>query len=195
MSRNGTGTYSLYPGVNPVVTGTTISSTWANNTLNDIATAITASIANDGQTPILANLPMSNFRHTNVGNASARTDYAAAGQVQDSSFTWAGTAGGTADAITLTLTPAITSYTTGQRFAFISGSANTTTTPTIAVNGLAAKTVKSKSGAAVSAGSIPANTLTEVSYDGTNFRLCADTVASNTSFASAQFINTFYGVM
>ena len=35
------GTYSLASG-NPVVTGTTISSTWANNTLNDIATALTA---------------------------------------------------------------------------------------------------------------------------------------------------------
>ena len=51
MSRNGSGTYTL-PSGNPVVTGTTISSTWANNTLTDIATAITGSIAADGQTPI-----------------------------------------------------------------------------------------------------------------------------------------------
>jgi len=51
MSRNGSGTYQL-PAGNPVVTGTTISSTWANNTLTDIATAITGSIAADGQTPI-----------------------------------------------------------------------------------------------------------------------------------------------
>ena len=35
------GTYSLYSTGNPVVTGTTISSTWANNTLTDIATALT----------------------------------------------------------------------------------------------------------------------------------------------------------
>lgn len=51
MSRNGSGTYTL-PAGNPVVTGTTISSTWANNTLQDMATAITGSIAADGQTPI-----------------------------------------------------------------------------------------------------------------------------------------------
>jgi len=51
MSRNGSGTYTL-PAGNPVVTGTTISSTWANNTLTDIATAISGSIAADGQTPI-----------------------------------------------------------------------------------------------------------------------------------------------
>lgn len=51
MSRNGSGTYTL-PAGNPVVTGTTISSTWANNTLQDMATALSGSIAADGQTPI-----------------------------------------------------------------------------------------------------------------------------------------------
>ena len=55
MSRNGTGTYNL-PAGNPVVTGTTISSTWANNTLADIATALSGSIASDGQTPIIGPL-------------------------------------------------------------------------------------------------------------------------------------------
>lgn len=35
------GTYSLFATGNPVVTGTVIASTWANNTLNDIATALT----------------------------------------------------------------------------------------------------------------------------------------------------------
>lgn len=49
MARNGSGTYSL-PAGNPVVTGTTISSTVHNNTMTDIATAITASLAKDGQT-------------------------------------------------------------------------------------------------------------------------------------------------
>ena len=57
MSRNGSGTYSL-PAGNPVVTGTTISSTWANNTLSDIASALTDSVAADGQTPMTGNLDM-----------------------------------------------------------------------------------------------------------------------------------------
>jgi hypothetical protein len=51
MSRNGSGTYSL-PAGNPVVTGTTIASNWANTTLSDMATALSGSIAADGQTPI-----------------------------------------------------------------------------------------------------------------------------------------------
>lgn len=55
MSRNGNGVYNL-PAGNPVVTGTTISSTWANNTLADIQNALTGSIAADGQTPITGGL-------------------------------------------------------------------------------------------------------------------------------------------
>lgn len=66
MSRNGSGTYSL-PAGNPVVSGTTISSTWANNTLSDIATALTASIAKDGQTTPTANLPMGGFKLSGLG--------------------------------------------------------------------------------------------------------------------------------
>jgi len=60
MSRNGSGTYTL-PAGNPVVTGTTISSTWANNSLSDIATALTQSLAKDGQTVPTANIPLGGF--------------------------------------------------------------------------------------------------------------------------------------
>lgn len=61
MSRNGSGTYSL-PAGNPVVTGTTISSTWANNTLSDIANALTGSVAADGQTPMTGSLDMNTHK-------------------------------------------------------------------------------------------------------------------------------------
>lgn len=47
MPRNSGGTYSL-PAGNPVVTGTTVSSTWANSTLADIAAELTNSVARDG---------------------------------------------------------------------------------------------------------------------------------------------------
>lgn len=36
------GTYSLFATGNPVITSTTVSSSWANSTLNDLATALTA---------------------------------------------------------------------------------------------------------------------------------------------------------
>jgi len=191
LSRNGSGTYSLYPGVNPCVTGTTITSAWANNTLGDLAAAMTASIANDGQTPILANLPMSTYRHTGVGNAVARTDYAAAGQVQDGSFMWGGTAGGTADALTLTVTPAITIYGAGQCFEFITGaSPNATTTPTLNVSGVGAVTFKRKDGSACVAGDLPANTRIRVLHDGANFRLDSYPVAGSTSITTLGTVTT-----
>ena len=57
MSRNGSGTYSLPVG-NPVVTGTTITSSWANTTMQNIADALTQSVASDGQTPMSGPLNM-----------------------------------------------------------------------------------------------------------------------------------------
>ena len=80
MSRNGSGTYSL-PAGNPVVTGTTISSTWANNTLTDIATALTGSLAADGQTTATGNLKMGNNRVTGLADGIASTDAATVNQI------------------------------------------------------------------------------------------------------------------
>jgi hypothetical protein len=80
MSRNGSGTYSL-PAGNPVVTGTTISSTWANNTLTDIATALTGSLAADGQTTATGNLKMGNNRITGLADGLASTDAATVNQI------------------------------------------------------------------------------------------------------------------
>ncbi|HET8687590.1 MAG TPA: hypothetical protein VFM18_13140 [Methanosarcina sp.] len=73
MARNGSGTYSL-PAGNPVVTGTTIQSTWANTTLSDIATALTQSLSQDGQTPVTANLPMGGFKLTGLAAGTTAGD-------------------------------------------------------------------------------------------------------------------------
>ena len=70
MSRNGSGTYTL-PAGNPVVTGTTISSTWANNTLNDIAATLTDSVAADGQTPMTGNLDLNTHKVVGLVAGSA----------------------------------------------------------------------------------------------------------------------------
>ena len=72
MSRNGSGVYSLPTG-NPVVTGTTISSTWANSTLTDIQNAITQSVSADGQTPITGALQMGGNDIQNAGTVTAVT--------------------------------------------------------------------------------------------------------------------------
>jgi hypothetical protein len=72
MSRNGSGTYAL-PAGNPVVTGTTISSTWANTTLTDIANALTGSVAADGQTAMTGALQMGTNNITNAGTITGTT--------------------------------------------------------------------------------------------------------------------------
>jgi len=80
MSRNGSGVYSL-PAGNPVVTGTSISSTWANNTLSDLATAMTGSVAADGQTPMTGNLDMNSRKVVLLANGTVSTDAINLGQL------------------------------------------------------------------------------------------------------------------
>jgi hypothetical protein len=168
MARDGSGTYTNpYP---DFVAGTTISSTQVDANNSDIAAALTASLAKDGQTVPTANLPMGTYRHTGVGNSAARTDYAATGQAQDGSFTWGGTAGGTADALTLTLTPAITAYAAGQTFRFISSANANTGASTVAISGLAAKAIQS-GGNALTAGQIGVSMVYEITYDGAAFQI------------------------
>jgi len=75
MSRNGSGTYNL-PAGNPVVTGTTISSTWANTTLADIANALTGSLAADGQTTATGNLNMGTNKITNLTDPASAQEAA-----------------------------------------------------------------------------------------------------------------------
>lgn len=69
MPRNGSGTFSLVAG-NPVVTGASISSTTQNNTMADVASALTQSLSKDGQTTPVANLTMGGFKLTNLAAGS-----------------------------------------------------------------------------------------------------------------------------
>lgn len=171
MSRNGSGMYAL-PAGNPVITGTTISSTWANTTLSDIATALTGSIAADGQTPITGNQPMAGFKHTGVDDAAARTDYAQAAQVQDGSLTYLTSIGGTADIITAVAPLAMSAYAAGQAFRFIAGGTNTTNV-TINVNGIGAKAITKNGANPLVARDISIGAIVEITYDGTQFQLGA----------------------
>lgn len=99
------------------------------------------------------------------------------------------TVAGTADAMTATLVPAITAYTTGMRVTALLPGANTVTGPTINLNSLGNKTVKKKSGTgakvALVAGDYNATLPFELEYDGTDFVLLNPLVAARTDIASA----------
>ena len=86
MSRNGSGVYSL-PAGNPVVTGTTIASSWANNTMNDLAAALTDSVAADGQTPMTGNLDLNTHKVVNLVAGSASGDAIEFAQFKTPTFT------------------------------------------------------------------------------------------------------------
>jgi len=90
MSRNGSGVYSLVAG-NPVVTGTTISSTTMNNTLNDIASALTGSLAADGQTLLTGNLNANSNKVSNLANPTLAQDSATKYYVDNATYLQGGT--------------------------------------------------------------------------------------------------------
>ena len=177
MSRNGSGIYSLATG-NPVVTGATISSTWANTTLSDIATALTGSIAADGQTTVTNNLPMGNYAHTGVADATVRTMYATAGQVQDSAFTYLTSPAGT-NTMTAIASLGMSAYVVGQRFFFVAPATNTGAC-TLNINAIGIKSITKLGTTALTANDIVIGSVTQVVYDGTQFQLLnpANTIPS-----------------
>jgi hypothetical protein len=92
MSRNGSGIYNLPTG-NPVVTGTTITSNWANTTLSDISTALTGSLASDGQTPVTGDIQMGGNKITGLGTPTVNTDGSTKGYVDSAIATATGSLG------------------------------------------------------------------------------------------------------
>lgn len=154
MAFNGSGTFvRLYSWANDKLNNIKVRADRMDAEMDGMATGLSTCITKDGQTTITANLPMSNYRHTGVGNASARTDYAAAGQIQDGSLVWVD-GGGTADAITATYSPAITALVDGMELRVRATAANATTTPTFSPNGLTARTITKLGGTALVAGEI-----------------------------------------
>ena len=78
MARDGSGVYTNpYPNF---VAGTVISSTEVDANNTQMATALTGSIAADGQTTITGNLPMSTYKFTGLGVGSRPVPIFGAGQ-------------------------------------------------------------------------------------------------------------------
>lgn len=169
MPFNGTGTYSPPVADFPAVTLTTISSPHFNNVVNDMSTGISNAVTRDGQSPWTANIPAGSFKITALAAGTLRTDSARPAEIQDGGYLWGATAGGTGDALTFTLTPAILVYVAGQNFIFKSSAANTGAA-TVAVNGLATKAIQIN-GVALVANDIISGQWYSILYDGAAFQL------------------------
>lgn len=104
---------------------------------------------------------------------------------------WCGTAGGTADVITLSPAEAITAYASGQRFQFIAASANTTAV-TVAVSGLTAKALTWNGNTALAANDLVLGRIYEAQYDGTRFQLLEAPAASAAADDTKRLVTTEY---
>lgn len=89
----------------------------------------------------------------------------------------AGSVAGTSDVITAALSPAITALNPGTLYAFIPAVANTTTTPTLALNGLTPVSIEKMSGP-LQAADLLAGKPAFLAYDGTVFVLLNPSVIS-----------------
>ncbi len=83
---------------------------------------------------------------------------------------YAAAVGGTANAITLSLTPARTAYLTGEFYTFIAADSNTGAT-TVNIDSLGAKNVTARGSVTLPAGSIRTEMLCIIQYDGIRFQL------------------------
>lgn len=141
---------------------------------DDFMNGINACLTKDGSNAATGNLNIGSNKITNVGTGTLRNDAAQVGQVQDSGLVYGATSGGSANAQTLTLSPAITAYVAGQRFSFLAGFTNTAAA-TLNVNAVGAKNIfNAATGAAIGAGELVVGRLYEVLYDGTQFQLLND---------------------
>jgi len=182
MPRNGNGEFDL-PAGNPVIPGTVIESSWANNTMNDLAAALTDSIAADGQTTPIANLPMGGYHHTGVSNPTLRNQYATLGMSQDGLNTRVQITGGV-DNIVGTLVGQGTTYVAGALVSFFAPATNTGAM-TLNYNGIGARSIVSADGNQLLAGEVQAGSFYMALYNGSAFVLVSSTTNSNVNLYQA----------
>ena len=169
MSYNGSGTFNINSAGQPVVSGTVISSTAFNALTADLATGLTTALTKDGQSTPTANITLGGYKITNLATGTSAAD-----AVRFDQLTSAGvpliTIAGTANAITGTVTPSLTAYTTGDVFSFVVGS-NNTSAVTLNIDGVGVKSVTRTGSVALVSGDMVAGQLVLVEYDGTRFQL------------------------
>ena len=168
MSYNGTGTFSINSAGQPVVTGTTITSTAFNTLTADLATGLSTALCKDGQSTPTANIGLGAFKITNLGAGTLATDAARLSQIQSGAATFI-VASGT-DTILGTGSPALTAYATGNAFQFTVAATNTGAA-TLNIDSLGAKAITRDGSTALVAGDLVSGSVVTVVYDGTRFQV------------------------
>lgn len=134
------------------------------------------------------------LQNDNTGNAPDSSPLWWEEAIPGAEFTvWAGTAGGTANAIELTPDPALTEYAAGDFYFFLSSSASTSGTVTVDISGLGTKNIK-KIGATgktdLAVGDIQSGVIVGIVYDGTDFVIInSRTYSQGASISAAGTLN------
>lgn len=139
----------------------------------NLSPLFTTSVATSTTTPVqsfaLTNAAANKFLGNNTGSIGAP------GYVSIGASDWSPNAyiagAGSVNVMTATLVPAVTALTAGLRVQVLPNLANTTTTPTLNVNGLGAKTITKKGAAALAANDYTTTQIADFEYDGTEWQL------------------------
>lgn len=96
------------------------------------------------------------------------------------------TAGGTADAITAVYSPAIAALVDGMTVFVKISTTNTTTAPTLAINGLTAKTIVNAIGLPIKIGGLTVGMIAEFKYNATTDKFICQTLSAGGSLIGVQ---------
>lgn len=197
MPRDINDVYTL-PAGNPVIPGTVIDTDWANSTLNDIAQALTDSLDKSDPAQARNTLNLGTAATKDVGSLPSQLPAVSNlrpinGQLLVGSGIVLGspycTAGGTANAITLSVngaTESISPYVAGAQYRARISTTNTGSV-TVSVAGGASKTCVTVTGVALPAGYIRTGVDTEFTYDATNDRFVVGREVEYGSNANGEF--------
>jgi hypothetical protein len=97
--------------------------------------------------------------------------------IRSGAFNWK-IVGGTANALTVDLTPDLAAYAAGLPLLLLTGAGANTDAMTINVDGVGVVPLVRRSGSAMAPGDVPANSLLDIAFDGAAFR-CRGVVASD----------------
>jgi len=171
MSRDGSGNFT-YPAATLGTPGSVIESAKYNAMVGETATGLSESINKAGTVAFIGNQSMGGNRLTNLADGTQSANAASVSQVRSGIVSHASAVAGGVNAIELTFSPTFSAYTDYMRIRWTSGGANSTTSPTIEVDGMAAKNLRKFDNQAVAAGDTgPSGYECEAVYDGTRFLL------------------------
>lgn len=142
-------------------------------TVGDLPPIFTSGVANPTTTPAVTYTLSSFAAHTFLGNKTSSSAVPAAALIGTSD--WSpnayAVATGSVNVLAVALTPAATALTAGLEVDFLPNLANTTTTPTLNVNSLGAKTIMKLGTSALVVNDLTTTAVAKVIYDGTQWQL------------------------